>query len=41
LPAGLDLVLIPRRSETTLAELMASLPRLASEAAKRLQKKPK
>ena len=41
LPPGLDLVLIPRRSETTLLELMDSLPRLASEAAKRLQKKAK
>ena len=41
LPTGLDLVLIPRRSVTTLPDLMKSLPDLAGEAAKRLQKKPR
>jgi ribonuclease P protein component len=37
LPAGLDLVLIPRQVEVTLAQLMESLPCLVQQLAKRLK----
>jgi ribonuclease P protein component len=37
LPAGLDLVLIPRRSAVELAELRPALVRLARQAARRLE----
>jgi ribonuclease P protein component len=37
MPVGLDLVLIPRtKDEPTLADLMASLPRLVQQLARRL-----
>ena len=38
LPIGLDYVFIPRRSAIELAELLASLPRLAADAARRLRR---
>jgi len=38
LPAGLDYVFIPCRSQVELVELLASLPGLAAQAARRLRK---
>jgi ribonuclease P protein component len=39
LPAGIDLVVVPRRDiEPTLAELLESLPQLATRVARKLDR---